>query len=739
MRKDTLGALILALLPTVVRGGDLIADPCKAAAPTAGVWDQACNRASCNTNQGCQSENQCNTYCDTMTGDPPSIRCDKAGCAKYFDLKALSSYCTALGEYGDSKEDNQGQCKSCGKGRWGASAGLTSNTACTGCAKGKFGTTTGMTSAATSCTGTCSEGKYGDTTGRSVCSGCSGGRWSSTAPIGGTGLTSNNDCTSCIPGRWSAGTGKSTNTCQNCSAGRYEPNSGNSGNSQCNACAAGRFGPSTGATASSQCTGVCSAGRFEDTSGKSSNDQCNERCSVGRFSIQTALISDTQCEGRCPRGKFGTAEGTTSISTGCTAFCSAGKWSNSTGLSSDAECPWCLAGRFSNKTGLTAPHQCSGRCSAGRFGVGFVAVIVTDPAGCVAPLSRITNKKECRRLARGLSLLPSDAGYDVDSVKVPTPAPVSASAPAPVPSPPHGCSAKITGKGTLKTYVVAWTSSSAKKCGENGFKCICKYNATTFPTFGDYSNSPSTDAHCIGRCIKGKWSNETGLTSDGMCAGRCSPGRYSNKTGLASDEECAGFPQGRWGREIGQRSTVAAFDEKRGLAGPCIEGRWSNRTGLSAYLQCTECAVGRFSSRIAATSACNQSCPSGRWSGATGLSSAAQCNVCTGGMAGNCSECLPGKFIFRPKVCVDCFAGKFTQFAGATVCTDCEAGRYSKEGASGCFQSVTCDLQAALLRTFFAALSLFFSLITNLPHPGSHLPPSCPPPLALQKVPEMSM
>ena len=537
MRKDTLGALILALLPTVVRGGDLIADPCKAAAPTAGVWDRACNRASCNTNQGCQSENQCNTYCDTMTGDPPSIRCDKAGCAKYFDLKALSSYCTALGEYGDSKEDNQGQCKSCPKGRWGASAGLTSSSACTGCELGKFGTTVGATSAAITCTGTCSEGKYGWPTGLSVCKNCAAGRWSSAAPIGGIGLTSSSQCIGCTPGRWSAGTGKTTNTCQDCSAGRYEPDSGNSGDSQCNACAAGRFGPTTGATDASQCTGECSPGRFESGTGKSSNDQCLGRCSKGRFSIVSALTADSQCEGRCPRGKFGTAEGTTSISTGCTAFCSAGKWSGSTGLSSDAECPWCLAGRFSNRTGLTAPHQCSERCSAGRFGVGFVAVIVTDPAGCVAPLAPIIDKTECRRLTRGLSLLPSDAGYDVDSVLMKTSS-------NDVDDYPYGCSTKSTGLDTLKTYVRTHTSTPSDEvmCGEDGFKCICKYNASTFPTFGDftfgdYSDSPSTDAHCIGRCIVGKWSNETGLTSDGMCSGRCSPGRYSNKSGLASDEE----------------------------------------------------------------------------------------------------------------------------------------------------------------------------------------------------------
>ena len=178
---------------------------------------------------------------------------------------------------------------------------------------------------------------------------------------------------------------------------------------------------------------------------------------------------------------------------------------------------------------------------------------------------------------------------------------------------------------------------------------------------------------------------------------------------------CAEFPKGRWSREIGEQSTVAAFDDRRGLAGPCMEGRWSNRTGLSAYQQCTECAVGRFSSRIAATSACEQSCPTGRWSGATGLSSAAHCNVCIGGMGGNCSVCLPGKYISEVNVCVDCLAGTFTQFPGATACTDCEAGRHSWEGSSGCFESVKCDLQAALLRTSLCRTFLtVFSLSSRI-------------------------
>jgi hypothetical protein len=67
--------------------------------------------------------------------------------------------------------------------------------------------------------------------------------------------------------------------------------------------------------------------------------------------------------------------------------------------------------------------------------------------------------------------------------------------------------------------------------------------------------------------------------------------------------------------------------------------------------------VGRFSSRIAATSACNQSCPIGRWSGAaTGLSSAAKCNGCIVGRWWNrtglsaylhCSECAMGRFSSR--------------------------------------------------------------------------------------------
>ena len=702
VRHGGVGALIiLAVLPNVVEGGNLISTECRASSSNQ-AFKNGCDFAKKKTPV------QCAESCDDLGN---AVQC-KEGCTTYEGLKLNSSYCV-IGTYGDGTEDTVVQCKACAKGRFGISVGLhqyppSTTIACTGCAKGKFGTSTGKTSSAESCTGKCTMGKYGDVTGLSACkgeflaqgaiafslptrnislkflargcstcpspttspcapcfpslpSGCNTGRWSNVTQgtqceacaagrwSSGVGMTTNTckdcsvgryqkytgtsscsacaagrfgtatkaissaQCEACVAGRWSSGVGMTTNTCKDCSAGRYQSKTGRSSCSY--KCAAGRFGTATKAISSAQCTGVCSIGRWESGTGKTSNDQCNGRCSKGRFSNATGLTKDSQCAGLCPRGKFGTQVGATASSKGCTGFCSKGKWSNSTGLSSDAECPWCLAGRFSNETGLTGAHQCSGRCSAGRFGIGFVAQTVTDPAGCTPPLSAITNQNECRRLARALSLLPPYSGYDTGSSGSVIKTTSS--------SYPYGCSTKNTGMDAQKTYYK--TGSSSKKCGQDGFKCICKYNISYKPALGDFSNPPTNDSHCVGRCMKGKWSNRTGLTSDWMCNGRCGPGRYGNKTGLASNEQCAGFPRGFWSREIAEISDVAAFDEKNGLGGPCPEGRWSDRTGLSAYVECSPCAMGRFSTRIAATSECTEPCPPGRWSGSTGLSSGAQC------------------------------------------------------------------------------------------------------------------
>ena len=109
-------------------------------------------------------------------------------------------------------------------------------------------------------------------------------------------------------------------------------------------------------------TTKCPAGSWRDSSG--AKPIC-AACSTGRFSSASGLTTDCP---RCPSGRFdasSTTGKTGPVTVACAGQCPKGRHGNETAATSDVSCVTCSPGRYANYAGAEA--ECLGACSIGRF------------------------------------------------------------------------------------------------------------------------------------------------------------------------------------------------------------------------------------------------------------------------------------------------------------------------------------------------------------------------------------
>jgi hypothetical protein len=174
-------------------------------------------------------------------------------------------------------------------------------------------------------------------------------------------------------------------------------------------------------------------------------------------------------------------------------------------------------------------------------------------------------------------------------------------------------------------------------------------------------------------CVKGTFSNETGLTSAGQCA--VCPAGSACATGSTQPTACL---PGTYAAKEGQATCVL-----------CDAGKFASVSNSTA---CEDCTQGSLCVR---GSSAPQPCPGGTHANqtvlnATGfLGSLDECIACPAGTS--CSvgsaepkPCLPGSFAegAATESCTICSAGEYQDEYGQVVCKRCTTGFYCEVGTA---------------------------------------------------------
>jgi hypothetical protein len=548
-----------------------------------------------------------------------------------------------------------GVLSSCSAGRYGSSAGASSDAICLFCPAGSFSISPG----AASCQ-PCPGGSFVDHSGAvqcdlcppntassitaanssAVCVACpphstaaAGSARCSVPPCGpGTftpsgGAPCSESCPSgayclnadiqfCPPGRFSSQTGQSEPvTCQPCPAGSFSPSPGSA---SCQPCPSGQFVDHSGAV---QCD-LCPPNTASIAIAANSSTVCSV-CSV--FSAPTPAGSARCVVPECAPGTFTPSSGGVPCSQPCPIgayctggevhLCSPGRYSQSTGASDIAACLSCPPGRASASSGIGTCSLCVPGSYSGAPGALECSLCI---AGTFQPETGAQSPLECQ-------ICPS---YAPESV--------------------------------------AGTAHSS-----DCFLTPC--------TDGFFTDSSDPALSCAAHCPTG------GYCDDGVFV-PCPPAHFNGERGGSSIADCKVCPPGTANAYAGAMSCAH-----------CAPGFYSANSSSSF---CTACPINTYNSLSGATDLdyCIP-CPAD-----TPVSGAASANVyqCSTGIV-----CTPGTYTppSATSVCsvpcpvgsrcqggqeTLCEPGTFSNHTGAALCTPCGAGWVGVSGVRGSTSASDC-------------------------------------------------